>query len=257
MEEKNIFYQLDYLKKEYIQTKPVNIKEDEISFTNLVMQTLVFLLNELPLLNAINSKKAEELKQLFLDNKINIYCYELLMQELTIIFKNNQKIKLSQIEDIQKCLIDMFFMLYKNPTNKMIKKFQNYIFVSGNENIWMNAFIEKHHFSVQNYWNHALLKHLKIKKYPQKHNVLFPEAYKILGYSMYDLSQMNKEQIALINEEVFQRYQIDTEENRILELRKRVFLPKKPQLQYGFVNLFLLISLLLFGFMIFLFWMNH
>ena len=231
-------------------------KENSNDFMTVIVDTLVAIYGELDIINPYKTKNESSIGGF----DYNVSKYGFSKEKLSLFKQNVLNFYLSKDEkpnkyfnSIEKDLIDMFFYKYSaiDKTKVDIEAFKSKLTFEGNE---LNEMYSTNKKEIEKYYN---LKKDQLEMnltYTKLNNdTLSEEAYKAVGYSLDNISNMNEAQIHEINEKVFDYYGIDkTKEDKYVRLEQALEyykeFPKKqeePKKENGYTEIVLILGFVL------------
>ena len=218
-------------------------------FITIIVCTLVNIFGQLDVVNPYKTKSEKSF-----DNNLTKFGYSkeslsLFKQNVLNFYLSKEQCPNKYFNKIEKQLIDMFFLKIKkvNTQDSEIAAFKSYIQF---ENSTLNQKYSNDNKEISKYFNYKnkmLTFNINYKIEPQ--NKLNREAYEVLGYSYDNIVNMNEQQIANINQKIFEYYKIDsTKEDRFLRLDQAIAyfkqFPKKEEQkpENGYTEFILLVA---------------
>ena len=178
-------------------------------FTTIIISTLVNIYGQLDIVNPYKTKSEKSF-----DSNITKFGYT--KEDLSLFKQNVLNFYLSKDEKpnkyfnkVEKQLIDMFFI----KMNKMqlsesdINTFNSYIQYEGTK---LNDIYSANKKEIKKYYNYKnKFRSFNINYKLEEQNKLNKEAYETLGYSYDNIVNMSDQELVLINQKVFDYYNID------------------------------------------------
>ena len=189
-------------------------------FTTIIINTLINIYGQLDIVNPYKTKSEKSF-----DSNVTKFGYS--KEELSLFKQNVLNFYLSKEEkpnkyfdQIEKQLIDMFFTKMKSVqlSETDINSFNSFIQYEGTK---LNELYSINKKEINNYKKKLMNFNVNYKL--EEQNKLNKEAYETLGYSYDNISNMSDQELVLINQKVFDYYNIDaTKDDRYLRLNQAV-----------------------------------
>lgn len=198
-----------------------------LPFLVLVVRTLIYIYGELDIINPYITRNEDNMGGF--DSNLTKYGYSLNnlkkfkenLKNFPEQEKNNKKPNLA-FKEIEKSLIDMYFCKKKvmSLSNNEELEFQKYLCLSTNTNL--SPLLQKYGISAT-----YLDAYFKSKLFESNHDfqlttvnkhMLFMDAYSLLGYSAEQISKMNENDLNMVNNQVYQFFQVTPTDTNADEL---------------------------------------
>ncbi len=244
----------------YLSSKETKENSDFSSFPVIIIRSLIEIYGELDIINPYRTNNEDRMGG-FDSNLMKFGFPKEKLQRFKADVQNYFNAKEQQrfpnpyFITIEKYLIEMFCCRKKtmNTTEEETKKFQNLLYLKENQNQIMQQEISKHlngSAILDQYWKSKLFEvEHNYELIPYKNNTLMPEAYYILGYTLDTISQMDKQTLKALNNQILTFFKIDPNDPQKMDRLKEAIIYYK---QYGasltsgngYVDMLLLLSII-------------
>ncbi len=244
----------------YLQEKQNPNNPILFSFPIMVIRTLIAIYGELDIINPYRTNNENRMGGFdtnltkFGFSQKSLKDFKESFQKYTDLTLNHQNANIYFLK-IEKYLIDMFFFRKKasNMTQEQVQSFQTYLYLPTVNNEIMRQEIIQNNIPVG-----ELFEYLKTQIYvsqhefkllPCKQDILIPEAYLALGYSLEMIAQLDEKTLSQLNNKILSFFKINSDDpNKIQRLQEAVIFHQRYgnvlSTGNGYVDMLLLISVI-------------
>ncbi len=246
--------------KTYIDNKETPENPILFSFPVMVIRTLIAIYGELDIINPYRTNNEDRMGG-FDSNLTKFGFSNKLLKDFKISFQKYYETKNNNLKPniyflkIEKYLMDMFFYRQRaiNMTNDQLIAFQAYLYLSNTKNAYMKQELEQNVtdiYELDTYYRSKLFEAShRFALLPYQKNILIPEAYTLLGYTLEMIAQLDNSTLEQLNNKILNFFKINPDDPEKMDrLREAIIYHQRYGAPIssgnGYVDMLLLLSVI-------------